>query len=133
MQAETRFRVRYAETDQMGVVHHSNYLVYFEMGRTDLMRHLGIPYAELERQGVILAVTEATCRYRAPARYDDPIRIDTRVSNVRPVRLTFSYEVYHAQTGQLLADGSTVLAAVDRQGKPQRLPEPVLATVRQLG
>ncbi|MFN3484343.1 MAG: acyl-CoA thioesterase [Planctomycetota bacterium] len=120
-------RVRYGETDQMGVVYHANYFLYFELGRTELMRAAGFPYAELERRGVFLVVTDAGCRYRAPARYDEEIRIDTRVARLGKATVRFEYEVRGAGD-RLLADGHTELAAVDRITQaPVRLPEEIAA------
>jgi acyl-CoA thioester hydrolase len=120
-------RVRYGETDQMGVVYHANYFLYFELGRTELMRAAGFPYAELERRGVFLVVTDAGCRYRAPARYDEELRIDTRVARLGKATVRFEYEVRGAED-RLLAEGHTELAAVDRSTKePVRLPEEIAA------
>lgn len=118
---ETPVRVRYGETDQMGVVYHANYLVYFEMGRTELIRSLGRSYSEVEGDGVKLIVVEATCRYHSPARYDEELRIRTRVASVRSVRVDFEYEIVGADGG-IRATGRTRLAAVDAAGKPTRLP-----------
>ncbi len=120
-------RVRYGETDQMGVVYHANYFLYFELGRTELMRAAGFPYAELERRGVFLVVTDAGCRYRAPARYDEELRIDTRVARLGKATVRFEYEVRGAGD-RLLAEGHTELAAVDRSTQePVRLPEEIAA------
>jgi acyl-CoA thioester hydrolase len=117
-------RVRYGETDQMGVVYHPNYFLYFETGRTELMRASGVAYSELERSGVFLVVTQASCRYRAAARYDQELTILTRVDEVRKATVTFSYRVL-GPGGALLAEGSTELAAVDRDKSPVRLPKEV--------
>lgn len=111
----------------MGVVYHANYFLYFELGRTELMRAAGFPYAELERRGVFLVVTDAGCRYRAPARYDEEIRIDTRVARLGKATVRFEYEVRGAGD-RLLANGHTELAAVDRITQaPVRLPEEIAA------
>lgn len=118
-------RVRYAETDKMGVVYHANYLVWFEVGRTDWLRQAGWTYREMEASGVSLPVIEAHCEYRQPARYDDEIAIDARATLLTPVRLRFDYTVLRAADGTVLADGHTVHAAVDQGGRPCRLPEPV--------
>ncbi|MCI0340064.1 MAG: YbgC/FadM family acyl-CoA thioesterase, partial [Planctomycetales bacterium] len=126
-------RVRYQETDQMGVVYHGNYLLYFEMGRTELLRELGLPYSDLEREGIRLAVTEATARYHAPARYDDRIKIRTRLAEVGRARIAFAYEVARADDGRLMAEGTTVLACLDASGRPRRLPERVLALLGATG
>lgn len=116
------FRVRYAETDQMGVVYHTNYLIWCEMGRTELMRQQGATYAELERQGVYLVVSRAQIRFRNSARYDDPIRVRTRLTRVRSRGVTFHYVVERAAGGQLLAEAETDLVCVDAGGAPRQLP-----------
>jgi acyl-CoA thioester hydrolase len=115
-------RVRYAESDQMGVVYHANYLVWCEIGRTELIRELGVSYAELERRGVTLAVSDATVRYHRAARYDDRIRLETRVADVRSRAITFTYEIFHVDTGARLASASTVLVSLDSAGRPSALP-----------
>ena len=115
-------RVRYAETDQMGVVYHANYLVWCDIGRTEFLKALGANYAELEKAGTMLAVSEANIRYHAPARYDEPIRVETTLRDVRSRALTFSYVITHAETGARLATASTVLVSLDRGGRPTKLP-----------
>jgi acyl-CoA thioester hydrolase len=125
---ETRTRVRYVETDQMGVVYHANYLVYFELGRTEYMREIGIPYAAVEKEGLFFAVSEAQCTFRASARYDDLVVVRTRVSELTAVRLTFAYEVRN-EGGRLLADGSTVLVCLSREGRPTRIPDTLAAHI----
>ena len=124
----SRVRVRYAETDQMGVVYHSNYFVWFEVGRTDLLRGTGITYREMEAEGVSLPVIEARCEYKQPARYDDDLEIRTRGQLISPVRVAFSYEVVRPADNQTVATGQTVHASIDRSGRPCRLP----ARVREL-
>jgi acyl-CoA thioester hydrolase len=114
-------RVRYGETDQMGVVYHPNYLLYFETGRTELMRSAGVTYSEMEKEGVFLVVTEANCRYRAAARYDQELRVVTRVDEVGKARIRFSYRVL-GPGGTLLAEGHTELASVDQAKNPVRMP-----------
>src|SRR3954464_15734420 len=94
------FRVRYAETDQMQVVYHSNYLIWCEIGRTEMIRSLGTPYSELEKRDVTLAVVEASMRFHAPARYDNLIRVTTTISEVRSRTLTFEYVISNAETGE---------------------------------
>jgi acyl-CoA thioester hydrolase len=118
-------RVRYAETDKMGVVYYANYLVWFEVGRTDWLRQAGWTYRDMEASGVSLPVIEAHCEYRQPARYDDEIGIDSRAVPLSPVRLRFEYRLIRLTDGTLLAEGYTVHAAVDEAGRPCRLPEPV--------
>jgi acyl-CoA thioester hydrolase len=123
-----RFRVRYGETDQMGFVHHSVYLLYFEEGRTGLMRDLGCSYAEMERKGHLLPVVEAGLRYRSPARYDEELITESRVAEVTGVRVRFDYRVLHAADGTPAAEGWTVLASCDADGRPKRM-EPGLAAI----
>ena len=112
--------VRYGETDQMGVVYHGNYLVYFDMGRTSLMRELGCPYSEMEKGGSVLAVTEVHCRYVAPARFEEEIEITTTLEAVTGVRVKFSYEIHNMQDSRLLAQGYTVLGCLGKNGKPKK-------------
>ncbi len=117
---ETSIRVRYCEVDRMGFLHHGHYLAYFEEGRTELMRSLGVTYREVEDAGTLLVVVESGVRHRQPARYDDLLTIRTRLTEVRGVRLRFDYHVM--RDDDLLATGHTVLAATDTQGRPRRLP-----------
>ena len=117
-------RVRYAETDQMGVVYYANYLVWFEVGRTDLCRRLGFAYREMEREdGLYLIVAEARCRYKAPARYDDEIEVRTCLREQRKRVLIFGYEIYRQPDEELLAEGETVHVITDKNGRPRALPE----------
>ena len=125
------FRVRYAETDQMGVAYHAHYLVWCEIGRTDFIRDQGITYAELERRGHLLAVAEASVRYAASARYDDAIRVETRLSAVKSRTLGFAYEIHRDDPDPaLLATATTTLISLDRDGVPRRLPDAVLDLFR---
>ena len=117
------FRVRYAETDQMQVVYHSNYLIWCEIGRTEFIRSLGTPYAELERQNVGLAVVEATIRFHAPARYDNLIRVTTTISDVRSRTITFDYVISNAESGERFATASTKLASLTRDSRLTVIPE----------
>lgn len=119
----TRVRVRYADTDRMGVVYYANYLVWFEVGRTEWFRDAGWSYKEMEREGVSLPVIEVSCSYRQPARYDDEIEVRTRGTLLSPVRIRFDYEVVCGS--EELAAGYTVHAALGPTGRPHRLPEPV--------
>ncbi len=121
----SRVRVRYAETDKMGVVYHANYFVWFEVGRTDLLRHNGWTYREMESEGLSLPVIEAHCEYRQPARYDDELEIRVLGELASPARIRFTYEVVRAADAQLLVTGHTVHATIDRDGRPTRLPERV--------
>ena len=118
----SRLRVRYAETDQMGVVYYANYLVWFEVARTDWLRQTDWTYRDMERAGISLPVIEAHCEYRQPARYDDEITIATLATLVSPVRIRFDYAVTRSADKTIAAFGFTVHAAVDTSGKPCRLP-----------
>ncbi len=121
---EVRLRVRYAETDQMGIVYHANYLIWMEVGRVEFFRSAGLRYADFEKQtGLHLAVVEASCRYMAPARYDDEVAVYTTLgeSNARLVR--FDYEICAAATGVTLATGFTRHVFLDREMRPRKLPE----------
>ena len=130
MAYEHRLRVRYGETDQMGVVHHANFVLYMEEGRTLMMRELGCPYSEIERAGSALVIRKIDLRYRAPAHYEEQLRVRTRVTEIRARSLTFGYEIIRVDDGTLLVEGSTELVCVDRSGerpRPKPLP-PELAT-----
>ncbi len=118
---ETQIRVRYAETDQMGLLHHANYLVYFEQARTELLRSQGLTYKDMEAKGFLLVIAHAEVKFRSPAKYDDVLTIKTTVSRTTPVRIEHSYQV--TCDGRRVADGKTTLACVDRAGKIQELPE----------
>lgn len=115
-------RVRYAETDQMGVVYYANYLVWFEIGRTDWLRETGWSYREIESDGLMLPVIEAHCEYRQGAKYDDELEIRTRAHLKSPVRIQFDYHIVRRSDETAIAEGFTVHAALDRQGRPVRLP-----------
>jgi acyl-CoA thioester hydrolase len=121
----SRVRVRYAETDQMGVVYHANYFVWFEVGRTDLLRSTGWTYREMEADGLSLPVIEAHCEFKQPARYDDELEVKTIGELMSPVRVAFNYEIVRQADGGLLATGRTVHATLDREGRPSRLPDRV--------
>lgn len=118
----TTLRVRYAETDRMGVVYYANYFVWFEVARTDLLRSLGWSYREMEASGVLLPVIDARCEYRRPARYDDEIEVRTTGRLASAVRMEFEYDVVVGGQAGAAATGRTVHAAVDLDGKPCRLP-----------
>ncbi len=121
---ETRLRVRYAETDQMGVVYHANYFVWLEVGRVELMRQLGFDYKQLEaEEGCFIAVVEANCRYKAPARYDDILIIATEIAALRGFVLKFRYRVVRESDSVLLAEGETTHVITDRQLKKCPLPQ----------
>jgi acyl-CoA thioester hydrolase len=118
---EITIRVRYAETDRMGFLHHANYLVYFEQGRTELLRARGLAYKELEDQGYLLVLTKVEVRYRSPARYDDLLTLRTTVARTTAVKIEHRYELLRDRI--LLAEGATTLACIDREGRVQRLPD----------
>ncbi len=115
--SETELRVRYQETDQMGVVYHTNYLVWFEVGRSSWVRELGISYRELEKMGLLLPLIDAYCQYRSPARYDDEIIVRTHVGEVSRSKLAFYYEILRKEDAKLLAKGKTTHLWVNRQMK----------------
>ena len=121
----SRVRVRYAETDKMGVVYYANYFVWFEVGRTDLLRESGWDYREMEKEGYALPVIEAHCTYREPAKYDDVLDVRTTGMLLSPVRVQFTYEIVRAADAAMLATGTTIHATLDRAGRPCRLPERV--------
>ena len=128
---ETRLRVRYAETDQMGVVYHSNHFIWFEVGLVELLRQLGFSYREMESQdNRFIAVAEAKCRYRAPARYDEEVVVRTELKNVRDSVVHFSYELRRVGDGALLAEGETTHIVTDAELKVAALPEKYLKVFR---
>jgi acyl-CoA thioester hydrolase len=128
MVGETRLRVRYAETDQMGVVYHSNYLIWFEVGRVELLRQLGFSYKEMEKQHQChIAVVDVKCRYKSPALYDDEVLIRSRLLNVRESVIHFGYEILRAGDNTLLAEGETTHIVVDEKMQKTTLPEKYLA------
>lgn len=118
---ELEIRVRYQETDAMGVLHHANYFTYFEMGRTELLRVNGFAYRELEAQGLLMVIVKIGCSYKRPARYDDVLRLTTRTVRVTAAKIEHVYELYRGD--ELLAEGHSTLACVDRQGRVQRVPQ----------
>jgi acyl-CoA thioester hydrolase len=120
LSGEIIIRVRYAETDRMGLLHHANYLVYFEQGRTELLRAQGFSYRDLEDQGFLLVLTRVQVRYRSPARYDDLLTLRTIVVRTTAVKIEHRYEVL--RDGVMLAEGETTLGCVGRDGRVQRLP-----------
>lgn len=133
MIGETRVRVRYAETDQMGVVYHANYLIWFEVGRVELIRQMGLDYKSMETEdGCSIAVVEASARYKAPARYDDEIVVRTRIAEFRGSILKFAYKLHRASDDQLLCEGLTTHIVVDRAMKRTRMPERYAELFRKL-
>ncbi len=115
---ETKFIARYAETDQMGIVHHSNYAVWFEAGRTDFLKKAGISNSSIEAKGALLPLYEMNCQFKSPAKYEDEILVVTKLSSLSRVRLQFSYEVVNADNSKLLATGETMHAWTTRELKP---------------
>ena len=120
---DIQVRVRYAETDRMGLLHHANYIVYFEQARTELLRACGFTYRDMEDAGHFLVVVDLQIKYKRPARYDDVLTIRTTVDKVTHVKIVHKYEVFHE--GLLLTEGQSTLACVDKLGRPQALP-PIL-------
>jgi acyl-CoA thioester hydrolase len=128
---ETRIRVRYAETDQMGVVYHANHFIWFEVGRVELLRQLGFSYKDMElRDDCFIAVVDARCRYKAPVHYDDEVVIRTFLRSVRDKVIHFGYELLSAANGSLLAEGETTHIVANAQMKPRRLPEKYITVLR---
>jgi acyl-CoA thioester hydrolase len=120
----TEIRVRYAETDQMGVVYYSNYLVWFEVGRAEFCRQRGLAYRDFEQKAqAYLAVAEAQCRYHAPARYDEVLTIRTRIVSFRKRTISFQYEICKKDTGALIANGQTLHVLLDKNGRPKSFPD----------
>lgn len=126
---ETELRVRYAETDAMGVVYHANYLVWFEVGRGDYFRAVGQDYGQWEQEGYLLPVSEAHARYLASARYGDRVTVRTWPKKVRSRSVTLGYEVVNPDTGQRLASGWTQHLCMDRQGRVRRLPDAMISAL----
>ena len=128
---ETTLRVRYAETDAMGVVYHANHLVWFEVGRGDFFRAMGQDYSKWEREGILLPVSEAYARYHASARYGDLVAVRTWLKELRSRSVTLGYEVSHQSSEELLASGWTKHVCTDHQGRIQRLPEGMVQALRR--
>jgi acyl-CoA thioester hydrolase len=129
---ETRLRVRYAETDQMGVVYHANHFIWFEVGRVELLRQLGFSYKEMEQQdNCFIAVVDVRCRYKAPARYDDEIMVRTWLKNIRESVIHFGYELVRVEDGVLLAEGETTHIVADAQMQKTTLPEKYMKKFRE--
>lgn len=128
---ESRLRVRYAETDRMGIVYHSNHFIWFEVGRVELLRQLGFSYRDMEENdGCRIAVIDARCRYKAPALYDDEIIVRTHLEYVRESLIQFGYELLRVSDGELLAEGDTTHIVVDSQMKKVVIPEKYLMAFR---
>jgi acyl-CoA thioester hydrolase len=128
---EVRLRVRYAETDQMGVVYHANHFIWFEVGRVELLRQLGFSYREMEEHdGCFIAVVDARCRYKAPAHYDDEVIVRTHLKNVRESLVHFGYELLRASDGGLLAEGETTHVVTDANMKKRTIPQKYMNAFR---
>lgn len=130
-ETQTDIQVRYAETDQMGVVYHANYLVWCEIGRTDFIRRCGMSYADMERAGTKLAVTEASLRMLSSARYDESVRIATRLELLRSRSVTFAYEITRADSGARIASAQTTLVAIGADGRTVTIPADVRALLER--
>ena len=119
---ETTLRARYGETDQMGIIYHPNYYVYFEMGRTEFLREMGgMSYKDMEDAGIMLPIVETHCRYRVPAKYDDCLIVKTGIKDMTVARISFSYQLVRAEDGEILAEGETVNAFTNKEGRPINL------------
>jgi acyl-CoA thioester hydrolase len=129
--SEVKIRVRYAETDQMGIVHHTNHFIWFEVGRVEFLRELGFSYRDMEENdGCCIALVDARCRYKAPARYDDELIVRTQLKNVRESLVHFAYELVRANDGVLLAEGETTHVVTDREMKKRAIPEKYMEVFR---
>ena len=129
---ETRIRVRYAETDQMGVVYHANHFIWFEVGRVELLRQLGFSYKDMEAQdNCFIAVVDARCRYKFPARYDDEIIVRTWLRNIRESAIHFGYELVRVEDGSVLAEGETTHIVADAQMRKTTLPDKYMKAFRE--
>lgn len=125
LQIKTQIRVRYADTDKMGVVYHSNYAVYFEVGRTEMFREIGLPYDEMEKNNVMLPLVDLHINYKRPAKYDDLLTVVTTIKEMPGVKVHFDYEVLN-ENGDLLCDGYTTLVFIDMErNRPTRMPDSI--------
>jgi acyl-CoA thioester hydrolase len=129
---ESRLRVRYAETDQMGVVYHANHFIWFEVGRVELLRQLGFSYRDMEKSdGCCIAVVDASCRYKAPVRYDDEVIVRTRLKGIRKSVIHFAYDLVRASDGVLLAEGETTHIVTDDQMRKTVFPKKYMDAFRR--
>ena len=119
---QVSFRVRYAETDAMGIVHHSRYLTWMELGRTELLRQIGFPYRQMEAGGFFFPLIEASCRYHAPAHYDDLVTVETAIDQLRPPYIDFRYRIYREPDHLLLVTGATKHVCINQDGALRREP-----------
>ena len=124
-QSEVQIRVRYAETDQMGIVYYANYLIWFEVARTEYLLNQGLDYREVEKEGLFMAVVEAHCVYKAPARYGDAIVIDAEATDIKNTSFKFQYKIFRKKDRVLLAQGSTTHVLIDKSMKPKKMPDKV--------
>ena len=131
--SEIRVNVRYSETDQMGIVHHSNFPVWFEIARTNFFQEIGFPYSKIESAGILLPLTDMKCRFIKPAKYEELIVIKTQVVRLTHVRVGFQYDVYNEETGSLIATGETNHGWTDRQLRPVRIEKSRPALYESLG
>ena len=131
--SETTFRVRYAETDQMGIVHHASYVVWLEEGRSNWMRTHGHSYAQFEREGLVLAVSDLRVRFKKAARYDQPVTVRCWVENVRSRQLEFGYEIVDPETGDIFVTATTTHVCLDRAGKVANIPKKWQTFLKQEG
>jgi acyl-CoA thioester hydrolase len=125
---EIEFRVRYAECDPMGLMHHSKYFEYFEMARTELLRQAGFRYRDLEERGILFVVAKTACQFKRPARYDDVLKLKVIITRQTRARIDHAYELY--RDGLLLCEATTTLACVNRQGQPIPIPEEMIPPAR---
>jgi acyl-CoA thioester hydrolase len=130
--SEVAIRVRYAETDQMGIVYHANYFVWFEVGRVEFLRQLGFSYKDMEQEdNCHIAVVDARCRYKAPARYDDEVLVRTHLKHVRESLVQFEYELVRGGDSLLLAEGETTHVVIDREMKKVAIPDKYMRVFRE--
>jgi len=125
----SELRVRYVETDQMGIVHHSVYLHWMEVGRTDYLRKKGLPYSKMEESGIRMPLIEASAKYLSPAKYDDEILVITKLEEFSPIKFSFSYKIVRKSDRKLIAEGITKHIAADCQNKPKRVPKEILSII----
>jgi len=126
----TKYRIIYSDCDPFNVVYYANYFSLFERGRTELFRAMGIPYSEIEKQGIYVPVSDARCKYKRSARYDDLVSITSSVQEIKPARITIVHQIYR-NTNELLAEGYTVHAFVNTEGKPQRVPQEIIDRITE--
>lgn len=125
----SELRVRYVETDQMGIVHHSVYFHWMEVGRTDYLRKKGFPYSKMEESGIRMPLIEASAKYVSPAKYDNEILVITKLEEFSPIRFSFSYKIVRKSDNKLIAEGITKHIAADCQNKPKRVPKEILSII----